>query len=158
MSEVLHPGEFLLEKMLKPLGMSASELARGCHMPRSRLSDLITGKRGITADTAVRLGAFFHMAPEDWMAKQAEWELAQVQRDARIERYRRRGWIFGPKGATQLPPPRIKPAPRITHLDVSQLLAAEPLPPEYGNYEHVAVTYPDGTQAIVAQRKKEDET
>lgn len=156
MSDVLHPGEFLLEKMLKPLGMSASELARGCHMPRSRLSDLITGKRGITADTAVRLGAFFHMAPEDWMAKQAQWELAQVQRDARIERYRRRGWIFGPKGATQLPTGNYRPTGPV-FLEVPALLAAEPPPRPLERSVHEYVRYPDGTQALVARVVEEME-
>ncbi|MEL6181883.1 MAG: HigA family addiction module antitoxin, partial [Myxococcota bacterium] len=75
------PGEYLHKRFLEPLKISASQLARATGMPRSRVSELVSGQRRITADTAMRLGAFLGMEPEFWMALQASWDLAHIQVD-----------------------------------------------------------------------------
>jgi addiction module HigA family antidote len=61
------PGEILLEEFLKPLGISQNELARAINVQRNRISQIINGKREITADTALRLGRFFGIEPEFWL-------------------------------------------------------------------------------------------
>lgn len=147
--EEAHPGEYLRVRFLEPLGLSASALAAGCHMPRSRVSDILNGKRGISADTAKRLGAFFRMEPEWWMALQSAWELGRTPEDASIEPLDPLGFLLGPRGATPLKARR--PArPRLTIAPTEMSLAAEPAPPAYGAREHREVRYADGTRALVA--------
>jgi addiction module HigA family antidote len=68
----IHPGEILLEDFMKPMGISARQLAADIDVSPSRISDLVNGNRPITADTAVRLGLFFNMAPRFWMNLQTE--------------------------------------------------------------------------------------
>ena len=147
-----HPGAYLRARFLQPLGLSASGLAAGCHMPRSRVSDLLAGKRRITADTAHRLGAFFRMEPQWWLALQAEWDLSQVEPDPQIVPLDPPGFLLGPLGATPLPPRRSRPP----ELDVRgpSLLAADRAGP--GDYDgvprtHTEVRYPDGTRALVTE-------
>ena len=55
----IHPGEVLREDYLKPMGMSANALAKQLHVPASRINDIVLERRGITADTALRLSRFF---------------------------------------------------------------------------------------------------
>ncbi|MBX2800519.1 MAG: HigA family addiction module antidote protein [Myxococcales bacterium] len=149
--EEAHPGEYLRRKFLEPLGLSASALAEGCHMPRSRVSDILTGKRSISADTAMRLAAFFRMDPQAFLALQAAWDLHQIQRDDVIVPLDPPGFLLGPKGATALPRPR---RPRPPHLrvpaDLATPTAHEAAAPTYGQRaEHREVRYPDGTRALV---------
>jgi len=59
----IHPGEILAEDFLRPLGITARRLAADLDVPPSRISDLVHGRRPITADTALRLGLFFGMDP-----------------------------------------------------------------------------------------------
>src|SRR5665811_933116 len=59
----IHPGEILLEDYMKPLGITARQLAADMDVPPSRISDIVNGARPITADTALRLGLFFSMEP-----------------------------------------------------------------------------------------------
>ena len=59
-----HPGEVLVELYLEPLGMSAIELARRLHVPRTRIERLVKGDTALTVDTALRLSAFFGNTPE----------------------------------------------------------------------------------------------
>ncbi|NOY90367.1 MAG: HigA family addiction module antidote protein [Deltaproteobacteria bacterium] len=145
-----HPGEYLRVRFLEPLQLSASALAAGCHMPRSRVSDILNGKRGISADTARRLGAFFRMEPECWMALQSSWELGRTPDDSSIEPLDPPGFLLGPRGATPLVVRR--PArPRLEIPPASGLpLAAEAAHPPYGAGQHREVRYPDGTRALVA--------
>jgi addiction module HigA family antidote len=75
----IHPGEILREEFLKPMRMSANELARSIHVPAPRINDIVLERRGITADTAVRLARFFGMSEEFWMNLQSQYEV----RDAR---------------------------------------------------------------------------
>lgn len=76
----VHPGEMLLEEYLKPLGLSQVEAARGLGISVNRLNELIRGRRGVTADTALRLARFFKTTPQVWMHLQADWDLQQALR------------------------------------------------------------------------------
>jgi len=71
----IHPGEILREEFLSPLGMSAHELALALRVPATRINDIVNEKRGITADTALRLSRYFGTTPKFWMNMQASWEL-----------------------------------------------------------------------------------
>jgi addiction module HigA family antidote len=85
--EPIHPGEFLADE-LQELGISAAELARILHVPANRISQIIAGKRNITADTALRLGRYFGTGPKIWLNLQQAYELdvAHQQAGADIER------------------------------------------------------------------------
>ena len=71
----IHPGEILREEFLAPLGMSSHELALALRVPATRMNDIVKEKRGITADTALRLGRYFGTTSRFWMNMQASWEL-----------------------------------------------------------------------------------
>lgn len=80
-----HPGEMLLEEFLRPLGMTQAEAARRMGVPLNRLNELVRGKRGITADTALRLATLLKTDPEIWMSLQNQrdlWHAAQAIRRA----------------------------------------------------------------------------
>jgi addiction module HigA family antidote len=80
----IHPGELLLEEYLKPLGVGQVDAARQLGMSLNRLNEIVLGKRGITADTALRLGRFLKTSPQLWMRLQADWDLHQaMQREGR---------------------------------------------------------------------------
>ena len=70
-----HPGEMLLEEFLKPKGISQVEAARHLRVSTTRLNEIIRGKRGISADTAWRLGDWLATGPEVWMHLQSKWDL-----------------------------------------------------------------------------------
>ena len=76
----VHPGEMLLEEYLRPLGLSQVEAARRLGISVNRLNELILGKRGVTADTALRLARLFKTTPQVWMHLQADWDLHQALR------------------------------------------------------------------------------
>jgi addiction module HigA family antidote len=77
------PGEVLLEEYLKPLDLPQVEAARRLGVSLNRLNEIILGKRGITADTALRLARLLKTSPQIWMRLQADWELHQaMQRGA----------------------------------------------------------------------------
>lgn len=78
--EPIHPGEFLADE-LEELGMSAAELARLIHVPANRVSQIIAGKRNLTADTALRLGRYFGTGPQLWLNLQQAYELDLAQRE-----------------------------------------------------------------------------
>ncbi len=71
----IHPGEILREEFLSPLGMSMNQLALALRVPATRINDIVHEKRGITADTALRLARYFGTTPRFWMNMQAAWEL-----------------------------------------------------------------------------------
>jgi addiction module HigA family antidote len=71
------PGEMLLEEFLKPMGLAQSVAAKKLGISLNRLNEIVLGKRGITADTALRLGKLFKMSPQFWMRLQADWDLQQ---------------------------------------------------------------------------------
>jgi len=84
----LHPGEILREEFLKPLGMSTYELAKRLRVPVPRMNDIVLERRGISADTAVRLSRFFGTTEQFWMNLQAAYEVSRVKaaHAAEIER------------------------------------------------------------------------
>ena len=71
----IHPGEILFEDFLKPMQISQYRLARAIGVPPRRINEIVHGKRGITADTALRLGRFFRMEAQFWMNLQTRYEL-----------------------------------------------------------------------------------
>ena len=75
-----HPGEVLLEEFLVPLGLSQRDLADAVHLPYQRVNEIVNGKRGITASTALRLGKFFNMTPEFWLNFQLRWDLYHAEK------------------------------------------------------------------------------
>jgi len=75
----IHPGEILLEDYLKPLNISQYALAKAISVPPRRINEIVQGKRGITADTALRLGRYFGVNPQSWMNLQAHYDLEVAQ-------------------------------------------------------------------------------
>ena len=71
----LHPGEMLREEFMKPLGLSSNALAMELRVPVTRISEIVRERRGITADTALRLARYFNMSPEFWMRLQMDFDL-----------------------------------------------------------------------------------
>ena len=75
----IHPGEVLLNDFLKPMGISQYRLAQGISVPPRRINEIVHGQRGISADTALRLGRYFGTSAEVWMGLQAQFELASAK-------------------------------------------------------------------------------
>ncbi len=73
----LHPGEVLQEEFLKTMGISQNKLGQDLGVPPRRINEIVQGKRGITADTALRLGKYFNMSPQFWLGLQMDYELDQ---------------------------------------------------------------------------------
>jgi antitoxin HigA-1 len=73
-----HPGEVLQEEFLKPFRMSANALAAELQVPANRISDIVRGRRDITADTAMRLARYFGTTPEFWVNLQTAYDLSRV--------------------------------------------------------------------------------
>lgn len=71
----LHPGEMLLEDFLNPMEISQNALARAIKVPPRRINEIVLGKRGITADTALRLGRYFGMSAGFWMNAQSDYDM-----------------------------------------------------------------------------------
>src|SRR5882762_257949 len=84
----IHPGEFLREDFMKPLGLSANALSIALRVPATRISEIVNERRGITADTALRLARYFRMSPEFWMNMQIRYDL-DVAQDTLEEKIRR---------------------------------------------------------------------
>jgi len=81
----IHPGEILLEDFMKPMGITARQLAADIDVSPSRISDIVHGARPITADTALRLGIFFAMEPRFWLNLQAEYDMRMAKRTLQKE-------------------------------------------------------------------------
>ena len=71
----IHPGEILLEEFMKPMNISQYKLANELHVGAIRISEIIHGKRAITADTAIRLGRYFKMEARFWINLQSSFDL-----------------------------------------------------------------------------------
>jgi addiction module HigA family antidote len=76
----IHPGEILREEFLVPLGMTAHALSQAIHVPATRVNDIVNGKRGVTADSALRLARYFGNSPEFWLNIQAAHDLRAAER------------------------------------------------------------------------------
>ena len=77
--EPIHPGEHLADE-LRELGISARELARELRVPVTRVTEILRGRRGITGDTALRLGRYFQVSPDFWMNLQKLYEIDLARR------------------------------------------------------------------------------
>jgi len=75
-----HPGETLREDILEPLGMSVNRLAKALDITATRLNDIVRGRRGITADTALRLARYLGTSAEFWLGLQLEYDLRTTRR------------------------------------------------------------------------------
>src|SRR6266536_928687 len=84
----IHPGEILREEFLKPLGLSQNALARALRVPPRRINEIVLEKRGITAETALRLARYLGTTAELWTGLQADYELRldRYEKQRRIER------------------------------------------------------------------------
>lgn len=84
----IHPGEVLLEDFMKPLGLSQYRVAQDIGVPTLRISQIVHGKRAVTADTAMRLARYFGTSPDVWLRLQARYDLEVAERKYgdRIER------------------------------------------------------------------------
>ena len=74
------PGEILFEDFMKPFGVSINALAREIAVPPNRISEIVSGKRSITADTALRLGKYFGVSAELWLSLQVDYDLRVAKR------------------------------------------------------------------------------
>lgn len=79
----IHPGEILLEEFMKPMAITARQLAADIDVPPSRISEIVNGQRPVTADTAIRLGLFFNMEARFWINLQAEYDIRMANRTIR---------------------------------------------------------------------------
>lgn len=79
----IHPGEVLREEFLRPLGLSAHALAMALAVPAPRINDIVREKRGVTADTALRLARYFGTSAEFWMGLQTDYDLRKAEALAR---------------------------------------------------------------------------
>ncbi|MDP2647154.1 MAG: HigA family addiction module antitoxin [Desulfobacterales bacterium] len=84
----LHPGEILQKEFLDPMGLSQNKLATALRVPARRINEIVLGKRGVTADTALRLSRYFGMSPQFWLGLQMDYELdiAEDSLEGRIEK------------------------------------------------------------------------
>jgi addiction module HigA family antidote len=84
----VHPGEILLKEFIEPLGLNQNRLALALGVPARRINEIVLGKRGITADTALRLARYFKMSPQFWLGLQMDYELdmAEDMLEGRLEK------------------------------------------------------------------------
>jgi addiction module HigA family antidote len=84
----VHPGEILQKKFLEPMGLSQNRLALALGVPARRINEIVLGKRGTTADTALRLARYFKMSPQFWLGLQMDYELdvAEDRLEGRLEK------------------------------------------------------------------------
>ena len=74
-----HPGEMLAKEFLEPMGITQRDLSDGIHVPYQRVNEIVNGRRGITASTALRLAKFFGNSEEFWLYLQLRWDLYQAR-------------------------------------------------------------------------------
>lgn len=77
----VHPGEVLLEEFLIPMEISAYRLSKDLEIPQTRISQIIKGKRRITADTALRLGSYFGNTPKFWLGLQDDFDIEEGEKN-----------------------------------------------------------------------------
>ena len=100
----VHPGEILDHEFMKPLNLSQNALGKALGVPPRRINEIVHGKRGITADTAIRLSRFFGTTAQFWLNLQAEYELDCIIYEERTGKTGRFDFIkqFIPKVAAVL--------------------------------------------------------
>jgi len=80
----VHPGEMLLEDFMKPLGLSVNKLALELHVPATRIGEIVHGRRGVTAETALRLARYFHTNAQFWLNLQNFYDLEVSRRSGKV--------------------------------------------------------------------------
>lgn len=80
-ASLTHPGLILRDEFFAPLGITQMAAANATGIPQSRLSEILAGRRSITADTAARLGRFFRVDPRNWLNLQAAYDLREMDRE-----------------------------------------------------------------------------
>jgi antitoxin HigA-1 len=75
----VHPGDVLLKEFIEPLGLTRYRVAKSIGVAQRRLDEICSGKRAVTADTAIRLGRFFSVEPQLWMNLQAQYDLEAAE-------------------------------------------------------------------------------
>ena len=75
----VHPGEILLEEFLKPMELSQTALAKAISVPPRRINEIVLKKRGVSADTAIRLSMYFGNSEKFWMGLQADYDLEEAR-------------------------------------------------------------------------------
>ncbi len=91
----IHPGEILLEEFLIPMGISQYRLAKDISVPPRRINEIVHGKRGVSADTALRLERFFGLSEGFWLRLQSRYDL-EVEKDRLGERLEKEVRIYSP--------------------------------------------------------------
>jgi addiction module HigA family antidote len=81
----IHPGEVLKEEFLDPMGISAYRLAKDAGIPQTRVSEIIHGRRRVSADTALRLAKYFGVSARFWLGLQDDFDLEEEQREKSAE-------------------------------------------------------------------------
>ncbi len=76
----VHPGEILLEEFLKPMDITAYRLSKSIQIPQTRISQIIKGKRRVTADTALRLAKYFGTSVKFWLGLQNDYDIEEEQK------------------------------------------------------------------------------
>lgn len=150
MSTIQHPGAFIRHRFMEPLALSASELSRAIGVPRSRLSEVLSGRRGVSVDTARRLGLYFDIDLQVFLERQTAWDLAQLA-PVHIEPADTRGFLVGPRGVTPIPKTVREPSPATAVVSSSmleRLRAKAAQTPELGPRELVQTTYANGQRVV----------
>lgn len=81
----IHPGEILLEEFMRPLGLSANQLAKFLCIPTNRITSIVNGQRGVTADTALRLQRYFGLEPQFWLNLQNSYDIEVAEEKSKDE-------------------------------------------------------------------------
>ncbi|MEZ4320723.1 MAG: HigA family addiction module antitoxin [Myxococcota bacterium] len=151
MSTIQHPGAFIRHRFMEPLGLSASELSTAIGVPRSRLSEVLSGRRGVSVDTARRLALYFNVDLQVFLERQTAWDLAQLA-PVHIDPADTQGFLVGPRGVTPIPEATRKPSPAAAIVSSSMLerlrakAAETPKPGE--RREMVQTTYANGQRVL----------
>ena len=149
-----HPGTTLKRRFLDPIGLTPYALAHALGVQQTRLSQLIHGRRGITPDTAVRLGAFFGVPPRWFLDIQADWELERAAAVGReVTPLSAPDVLVTPQGARRIEPAAPRPATPVTHRADDalrrRLEAQVDLVPKRTPREVHEVRYANGMRGIV---------
>lgn len=89
----IHPGEILLEEFLKPMNISQYRISKDINVPARRINEIVQGKRGITANTALRLGHYFGMSQQFWINLQTHYDL-EVESDKLANKLKREVRVY----------------------------------------------------------------
>ncbi len=82
----IHPGEVLLEEFLIPMGISQYRLAKDLHIPQTRISEIVKGRRRVTADTALRLSKYFGTSAKFWLGLQDDYDLEEFKNEKELNK------------------------------------------------------------------------